>query len=75
MLAKWANTSMQSFLNHLKLYHNDKYREISHAQPCARLSKKFTTDRQQTLEQCVEKVNKFISNSKEHWRFPEKMSC
>jgi len=67
---KWANTS--NLLSHLKLHHIDKYREISHAQSCARSSKKkFTTYGQQTLEQCIEKAKKFSSNSKEHQRFTE----
>jgi len=68
--AKWVNTG--NLLNHLKLHHIDKYREISHTQSCARSSKKkFTTYGQQTLEQCIEKVKKFSSNSKEHRRFTE----
>ena len=64
--ARWANTS--NLLNHLKLH---EYREIACAQssmPTLRSSRrdKFKKDGQQTLEQCVEKVKKFSSNSKEH---------
>ena len=71
VLAKWVNTS--NLLNHLKLHHIDKYREIScAAQPSTRLSKdKLITGGQQTLKHCVEKITKFSNNSKEHRRFIE----
>ena len=60
--AQWANTS--NLLNHLKLHHISEYREILHAQSStqsSRLSRrdKFKIDRQQTLEQCVEKVKSY----------------
>ena len=67
--ARWANTS--NLLNHLKLHHISEYRVIARAQssiPTLRSSRrdKFKKDGQQTLEQCVEKVKKFSTNSKEH---------
>ena len=69
MPAKWANA--RNLLNHLKLYHINKYKEISHAiQPSTRLSKDtLITDGQQMLRHFVEKMTKFSNNSKEHQRF------
>ena len=72
--ARWANTS--NLLNHLKLHHISEYREIAHTQssiPTLRSSRrdKFKKDGQQTLEQCVEKVKKFSTNSKEHRKLNE----
>ena len=67
--APWANTS--NLLNHLKLHHISEYREILRAQSSIQSSRssrrdKFKIDGQQTLEQCIEKVKKFSTNSKEH---------
>ena len=72
--ARWANTS--NLLNHLKLHHISEYREIAHAQssiPTSRSSRrhKFKKDGRQTLEQCIEKVKKFSTNSKEHRKLNE----
>ena len=72
--ARWANTS--NLLNHLKLHHISEYREVARAQssiPTSRSSRrdKFKKDGQQTLEQCVEKVKKFSTNSKEHRKLNE----
>ena len=69
--ARWSNTS--NSLNHLKLHHISEYREIllEQSSTASYRKDKFKTDRQQMLEQCVEKILKFSSNCKEHQRFTE----
>ena len=69
--ARWANTS--NLLNHLKLHHISEYREIARAQSTqsSRSLWRDKIDRQQTLEQYIEKVKKFNTNSKEHRKVTE----
>lgn len=72
--ARWANTS--NLLNHLKLHHISEYKEIARARSSTEISSssrksKVKTDGQQTLEQCIEKVKKFSTSSKEHRKLTE----
>ena len=69
--ARWANTS--NLVNHLKLHHISEYREIACATQSSRSSRKdkLKIGGQQMLEQCMEKIKKFSTNSKEHRKLTE----